>query len=160
MTYTKQTWTDGAAGNTPLSAARFNFMENGIAAASNIAPQSMVTLGCFTGYNANGYNTQNNGGPFEDPYVYILNGIVYLEGLVSMVGTSVAAGGSLTFAKLPVGYRPAATVIFIVNIGSGNNSYGRLDVNPDGTLVLLAIGTAMASGAYIGLGGVFFRQVN
>jgi hypothetical protein len=31
--YSKQTWVDGAAGGTPTSAARFNYMETGIAAA-------------------------------------------------------------------------------------------------------------------------------
>lgn len=30
MAYTKQTWTDGAAGGTPTSAARFSYMETGI----------------------------------------------------------------------------------------------------------------------------------
>ena len=34
MAYTPQTWTDGSAGNTPISAARLTVMENGIAAAS------------------------------------------------------------------------------------------------------------------------------
>lgn len=33
MTYIKQTWTDGAPGGTPLSAARLNHMEDGVAAA-------------------------------------------------------------------------------------------------------------------------------
>ena len=36
MTYTKQTWADGTGGGTPISAARLNYIENGIAAASVI----------------------------------------------------------------------------------------------------------------------------
>lgn len=34
MTYTKQTWTDGAAGGTPISAARLQYIENGLEAAA------------------------------------------------------------------------------------------------------------------------------
>lgn len=34
MPYSPQTWTNGAAGGTPLSAARLTVMENGIAAAA------------------------------------------------------------------------------------------------------------------------------
>lgn len=37
MTYTPQTWLDGSAGGTPISAARLNFMEGGIAAANALA---------------------------------------------------------------------------------------------------------------------------
>lgn len=35
MPYTKQTWVDGQAGGTPLSAARLNYMEQGIEAAAS-----------------------------------------------------------------------------------------------------------------------------
>jgi hypothetical protein len=33
MTYTKQTWVDGVAGNTPINAAALGHIEDGIAAA-------------------------------------------------------------------------------------------------------------------------------
>lgn len=159
MTYNKQTWTDGAAGNTPLSAARFNYMENGIAAASNIAPQNMVTLGCFTGYQANGYYTVN--GAFTDPFVTLSNGMVFLEGLITTVGNpTIAAGGSLNLCKLPVGYRPAGQLVFLQPMGSGTNTYARVDVLPDGTISVSPLGSGLASGAYISLGGMLFRQVN
>lgn len=36
MTYTKQTWVDGEAGGTPISAARLNYMEDGIAEANAV----------------------------------------------------------------------------------------------------------------------------
>lgn len=35
MTYSKQTWTDGAGGGTPLSAARLTHMEDGIEEVQN-----------------------------------------------------------------------------------------------------------------------------
>lgn len=34
MSYTKQTWTDGAAGGTPVNAARLNYIEAGVNSAS------------------------------------------------------------------------------------------------------------------------------
>lgn len=37
MSYTKQSWADGPAGGTPISAARLNHMEDGIASASSSA---------------------------------------------------------------------------------------------------------------------------
>lgn len=37
MSYTKQTWTDGTAGGTPVSSARLNYIESGIATADNYA---------------------------------------------------------------------------------------------------------------------------
>jgi hypothetical protein len=58
MTYTKQTWTDGQTGNTPVSAARLTVIENGIAAAHDgivnrmTAAQraSLTTSGLLSGY--------------------------------------------------------------------------------------------------------------
>jgi hypothetical protein len=38
MTYTKQTWVDGVAGNTPINAAALGHIEDGIAAAHAAVP--------------------------------------------------------------------------------------------------------------------------
>lgn len=45
MVYSKQTWVDGANGGTPLSAARFNHMEDGIAAADAAAASASQSGG-------------------------------------------------------------------------------------------------------------------
>lgn len=47
MTYTKQTWVDGVAGNTPINAAALNHMEDGISTAD--AKGANVQLARFTG---------------------------------------------------------------------------------------------------------------
>lgn len=43
MTYEKQTWVDGEAGETPINAARLGHMEDGILAASAVTDGSYVT---------------------------------------------------------------------------------------------------------------------
>ena len=37
MAYTKQTWADGAAGETPITAARLNHIETGLESAASAA---------------------------------------------------------------------------------------------------------------------------
>lgn len=51
MSYTKQTWTDGIAGGTPINAARLNAMEAGIANADFLTCTSTTrpTTGLFAG---------------------------------------------------------------------------------------------------------------
>lgn len=44
MAYTKQTWTDGANGGTPVTAARLNNMETGIAAATVVTDLAVAML--------------------------------------------------------------------------------------------------------------------
>lgn len=44
MAYTKQTWTDGSGGGTPLSAARMTVIENGIKAADDAASAAVKTV--------------------------------------------------------------------------------------------------------------------
>lgn len=48
MAYTKQTWSNGSGGGTPTSAARFNYMEDGIEAAA--APTVPATTQSGTTY--------------------------------------------------------------------------------------------------------------
>jgi len=72
MTYSKQTWADGPSGGTPLSAARLNHIEDGIAAGptsdpaitgilydGNGNPTSITTDGVTTTYTWNSDGTPN-----------------------------------------------------------------------------------------------------
>lgn len=64
MTYTPQTWVDGSAGGTPVTAARLDYMEKGIEAVSALEIASLLVLATIsttsTGYitNANGPSVQ------------------------------------------------------------------------------------------------------
>lgn len=44
MDYTKQLWTDAPATTTPISAARLNYMEEGIRAANDYMPYATITV--------------------------------------------------------------------------------------------------------------------
>ncbi|WP_255800864.1 head fiber protein [Mycobacteroides abscessus] len=57
MPYTKQTWADGAAGGTPLTAARLSHIEDGIDAATTAAEAAdSVTAASITDATAVGRN--------------------------------------------------------------------------------------------------------
>ncbi|AER47669.1 head fiber protein [Mycobacterium phage Dori] len=57
MPYTKQTWADGQAGNTPITAARLNHIEDGVAAATTAAEAAdTVTAANITDSTAVGRN--------------------------------------------------------------------------------------------------------
>lgn len=77
------------------------------------------------------------------------NGLVHLEGLIKSGTLSIAA------FVLPPGYRPAMDRIFSV---FSNNSVGMIQVQADGSVQPMSIGTA--SNASYGLDGVVFRTGN
>jgi|GEM_PF-2534246 len=45
MAYVRQTWVDGASGNTPLSAGRLNHLEAGVEAAASVADEAAADAG-------------------------------------------------------------------------------------------------------------------
>lgn len=79
MTYAKQTWANGIAGGTPISAARLNYMEDGIEAAGGNSPV----------YNVLDFN----GGLFDTP----VNRAATIQAALNAV---CATGGILDFPKL------------------------------------------------------------
>jgi len=72
-------------------------------------------------------------------------GYVCLKGLVRRV-----SGASTTIGTLPVGYRPALQHMFATD---SNNAHGRIDVYPDGTVVL----TTGSPTSWCSLAGIRFR---
>ena len=59
------------------------------------------------------------------------SGVVALKGLVKRAGTAV---GGETIARLPVGLRPGKQLIYEV---TSNNTAGRVDIYPDGTIRII-----------------------
>jgi len=76
-----------------------------------------------------------------------LSGTVHLQGLCKS-GT-VATGATGTIFTLPVTYRPTLAMTFVV---ISNGAIGRVDVNPDGTVVAYA-----GNNTYFSLCGLSFR---
>lgn len=72
-------------------------------------------------------------------------GIVYVDGLIKL-GTL-----NLPAFTLPVGYRPAATMIFTQIT---NGAIGRVDILNTGTVVP----ATPSSNVWVNLSGIFFRQ--
>lgn len=94
MAYTKNIWTDGANGGTPITAARLTNMENGIAAAQVFSDTGWIDM---TPGVANGYGVGTDGAHYR-----VVNGICYFQ---IHCGTSTAAAGA-TFYSLPTTARP------------------------------------------------------
>lgn len=67
MTYSKQTWVDGVEGNTPVTAARLNHMEDGIAGLGGLggegSPEGVVSAPVGSLY------LRSDGGPGSTLYV-------------------------------------------------------------------------------------------
>jgi len=80
------------------------------------------------------------------------SGIVLLRGLVKCASTTATVGGSLIMT-LPVGYRPAAQQMFMVNASMSATT--RVDVLPDGRVVLNGYPAGSNIG-YLSLAGIQF----
>ena len=89
----------------------------------------------------------NVGGAYQTASYYKANGRIYLSGNVANGGT----GTGLIFT-LPTGYRPAATVTFIVPIFGGT---GALSVDNTGAVTDLTF--SVASKAALSLDSINFR---
>lgn len=79
-------------------------------------------------------------------------GRVYLRGLVRRT----VAGFSAPVFILPANYRPDKILLFAA---MGNNRFARLDVNPDGSVIIAAADSATPE-AFLSLDGVSFDTVN
>ena len=82
-----------------------------------------------SGYQTNGYRKTTSG-------------IVQLKGLIKRSTGSPSVGE--TIGILPVGYRPSVPLLFLASTSS--NTYGRIDVYPDGSVVFVA-----GSGSWISM---------
>lgn len=116
MTYAKQTWTNGAAGNTPINATRLNYMENGIAAAEAAGlatmPKAMLYASASqTNLPANwskisidaasidthsALDTVNKGFkvPVGQAGIYMIDGSMYANGVIATYLSTIYINGS------------------------------------------------------------------
>lgn len=94
MTYSKQTWVDGAAGATPLSAARLNHIEDGIEAVEQNASRIRVTSGRWYGSpcDTTTARTLTTGVLFFTPW---RAGLREVDALAANVTIAASAGGLL-----------------------------------------------------------------
>jgi hypothetical protein len=99
-TYPAQSWLDGVAGNTPLSAARLNYMEQGISAASATAYLA-AALPLPTDY---GYAAWSSDPASIHSTITLTTGVLYLQRIpirtpgtvISAVHFGLASTGTLT----------------------------------------------------------------
>jgi hypothetical protein len=85
----------------------------------------------------------NFGSPYEAARCRKKAGVVYLEGVVKF------GGSNTVMAQLPVGFRPANILSFLVSTNSA--TVGRINIAPSGDIMAAAITTAFTS-----LSGIVF----
>jgi Tfp pilus assembly protein PilE len=147
------TYVNGVTGTTSLSYSVTNTIRNNTVCATVYAVNSAgtspfgsacITIPLYTPMVLqNGWGDYNTGFA-SSAYTKTSGGLIVLKGLIKG-GTAVADSN---IAVLPVGYRPANTLMFAV---STNSTTGRLDIRPDGT-VRFEVG----SNAWFSLDGINF----
>lgn len=85
-------------------------------------------------------------------YCKTAEGLVHIEGLIAG-GTM--TGGTVLFT-LPTGFRPAGSHMFVCQSSSGGQ---RIDVNPDGNVVLQGAFISGGNNGYLQLDGIVFSVV-
>lgn len=123
----------------------------GVAENGYWANQAMFYPSAITGFTA--ATMQNSwvtyGAPFSPAeYKKSSDDIVSLRGLIKN-GSGTYGSVMLT---LPAGYRPSQTIICDATTGPGSGTFARVDINPDGTVVLYEGGTT----AWVSLAGCDF----
>lgn len=96
---------------------------------------------------------QTYGGGWRSPHMLkTVNGIIGLRGLVKLGTYNTLIG------TLPLGYRPPFRMVFSVGGAYNTDCACRVDVYPDGRVVLAAVGQAGATGPvpYLSLSGIMF----
>lgn len=101
-------------------------------------PRKLYTVTAFTNSWVNYGSGETAAAYWKDPF-----GIVHLEGLIKS-----GSVGSAAFT-LPLGYRPAANVVFGVE---SNNSHGRVDVDTSGNVTP----KTPSNNAHVQLNGINF----
>lgn len=101
--------------------------------------------GAWTGLSF-GSGWANYGGAYQTGQYKKVGDIVFLRGLVART-----SGVGTTIATLPVGYRPPAQCLYIMNTDTGA---GRLDIQTDGQIIATSGGTG-----WVQLDGLSFSVV-
>lgn len=89
------------------------------------------------------------GTPYATPSYRILNGVVYLQGFAKSGTTTVGT----TIFTLPAGYRPLATIRFVVADGNTTAQFASLEVSSAG---VVSDPTALGSSAGLSFNGMSF----
>ncbi len=100
-------------------------------------------------------NWSNYGGGFQVARYRKVGGIVHIEGLVKNPVTASVQPGSV-IATLPVGYRPALTLIFDgtgsdLKLGNSTQYSMRFDVQSDGVVGFLGFGNSATNIEYLSI---------
>lgn len=119
----------------------FEFVDPLVLADIEIAPTDVTSIPLSSPW-------ENYGGSFAPGVCYkTATGIVYLQGLVRIVGGGATTG--VAVGTLPAGFRPGATHVFQVITNGG--TWGRLDIDSAGLLYLYTGDTS-----WISLSGIHF----
>ena len=125
MVYSKQTWTDGSGGGTPLSAARLTVMENGIEAADlHVRPGAGSPEGTIVA-------------PVGELWTNTTDGVLFTKQTGTgntgwVVVTSTTTGlASVTVADLPAGS--------VLNVAESGGAYTRPTARTDLTVIFTGV---------------------
>ncbi len=108
---------------------------NGLTGNVNLTIPVIQDSGWVNAILLNGF--ANYGGPFAAARYRKKLGVVYLEGAIRL------GGNGVVLAQLPVGYRPASTLSFIV--ATNTTAYGHIQITSGGDVVGLVVNTAFTS---------------
>lgn len=117
MVYTKHTWVDGAAGNTPLSAARLNEMEAGIGAGRYEGDWAAGTYpaGALVAYQG---------------YLWVARRDTSAEPLMASIPTSSDLTNTTVWTPYSIVSATSPEVVLINNAGSDNASVASVATYP------------------------------
>lgn len=98
MAYTRQTWNSGPSGNTPVTAARLNYMEQGIQSAASTADTATTNLSSLT-TTVSGHTSQlqDISAQLSRSSVYVASDILVNNGAISSTGTGWYRGLNMAF---------------------------------------------------------------
>lgn len=140
MTYTQQTWHDGAPGGTPVSADRLTHMEAGIAAADTAAASALSAVGAV---NAASVGLGSVGNYLQQPYSAKLVEIASLAAPSDSTVLFHDAGhwSTLSMAGLAAALGPADVLVNVASFGAAGDG-----ITNDAAAIQAAINAIPASG--------------
>ena len=138
VTYNKTTWADGTNGGTPITAARLNNMETGIANTAALANANMSDISTLKD-SVSQATTKTSGSLGNGGTYTAKNGVV----IVQIVNATLTANQNRAIGTLPVALRPSVSVKGTLHY---SQYAGTIDIGTSGAVSI----TAPFAGDYTG----------